>query len=130
MEEKYNEYDMLVNSIYLNICAERKHVGKIILWDFQEHNGADRLYFNVATIVADLNGENIYLDMPLIDYLKMKWKRRKTRKNLRWVNPVMKKKLPNEAKTSVYIILDFVANAYNKDINIFKEINKEYYGWV
>lgn len=130
MEEKYNEYDVLVNSIYLNICAERQHAGKIILWDFQESQDADRLYFNVATIVADLNDENIYLNMPLIDYIKLKWKRRKSRKNLRWINPFMAKNLPVEAKTSVYIILDFVARAYNKDMKIFKEINDEYYGWV
>lgn len=130
MEEMYSEYDVLVNSIYLNICAERQHTGKIVLWDFQESQDADRLYFNVATIVADLNDENIYLNMPLIDYIKLKWKRRKSRKNLRWVTPFMAKNLPNEAKTSVYIILDFVATSYNKDMKIFKKINDAYYGWM
>ena len=130
MEEKYNEYDILVNSIYLNICAERQHAGKIILWDFQESQNGDRLYFNIATIAADLSDENIYLNMPFVQYLKLKWKRRKSRTNLRWVNPLMEKKLPNEVKTSVYIILDYVATSYNKDMKIFKEINDEYYGWV
>lgn len=130
MEEKYNEYDVLVNSVYLNICAERKHIGKIVLWDFQESQDTDRLYFNVATIVADLNDENIYLNMPLIDYIKLKWKYRKSRKNLRWVTPAMKNSLPNEAKTSVYIILDFVASTFKKDMKIFKEINDAYYGWM
>lgn len=130
MEEKYNEYDVLVNSVYLNICAERQHIGKIVLWDFQESQDTDRLYFNVATIVADLNDENIYLNMPLIDYIKLKWKRRKSRKNLRWVTPAMRKSLPDEAKTSVYIILDFVVTSYNKDMKIFKEINDAYYGWI
>lgn len=123
-------YDTIVSTIMQNVLAERRIANKIILWDFQEKQPMDRLYFNVAAIVADMNNEPIYVQMALIPYLKMKWKRRKTRKNLRWIGPIMAKELPNEAKTSVYILMDFVRSFHDVPYEMFKEINDEYYGWV
>ena len=129
MEEKFKEYDSIVNAIMTNVLVERNRCGKFLLWDFNPIHPSDRLYFNVAAIAADLNREFIWLDMPFIDYIKFKWKRRKTRKNLRYFGPIRKKLLDNEYKTSIYIIMDFIAEQLNVTHEMFKEINDAYYGW-
>ena len=124
------KYNQIVGTIMQNVFAERNIANKIILWDFQESQSIDRLYFNVASIVADMGKERMYLQMPFFTYLKMKWRRRKTRKNLRWCGPLRAHKLPNEAKTSIYLIMSFIAEYYNINIKVFEEINNEFYGWV
>ena len=124
------KYNQIVGTIMQNILVERCTTNKIILWDFQESQPMDRLYFNVASIIADLGRECMYIQMPLFAYLKMKWRRRKTRKNLRWCGPLMKKRLPDEAKTSIYLIMSFIAEYYNIDMEVFEDIQNEFYGWV
>lgn len=124
------KYNQIVGTILQNVLAERNITDKIILWDFQESQPMDRLYFNVASIAADVGKECMYVQMPLFAYLKMKWKRRKTRKNLRWCNPLRARKLPDEAKTSVYILMDYVREYYDVSYDTFEKINNEFYGWV
>ena len=123
-------YDEVVGTIMSNVIVERQRCGKIILWDFQEDNDWDRLYFNVAAIVADLNHEVMYLQMPLWKYLRMKWRRRKRRKNLRYLSHSRAENVPYENRTSIYIIMSFIAEFYNLDEDYFGKINSEYYGWV
>lgn len=133
MDEFKNEtptYDEVVGTIMSNVIVERQRCGKIILWDFQEDNDWDRLYFNVAAIIADMNKELIYLQMPFWKYVKMKWKRRKQRKNLRYLSRSRAEDISYESRTSVYIIMDFIRNFYNLDKDDFGKINSEYYGWV
>ncbi len=130
MEDKYKQYDSVVNTIMTNILVERERCGKYILYDFRPSDDADKLYFNVAAIAADLNGEKIYLSMPLLDFIFFWKKRRKKRHNLRWLNPIQKKKLSNEDKTSVSIIMDFICVKLKLNYRLFKEINDEYYGWI
>ncbi len=130
MEDKYKQYDSVVNTIMTNILVERERCGKYILYDFRPSDDADKLYFNVAAIAADLNGEKIYLSMPLLDFIFFWKKRRKKRHNLRWLNPIQKKKLSNEDKTSVSIIMDFICVQLKLNYRLFKEINDEYYGWI
>lgn len=132
MDEFKNEmptYDTVVGTIMSNVIVERQRCGKIILWDFQEDNDWDRLYFNVAAIVADMNHEVMYLQMPFWNYIKMKWKRRKQRKNLRYLSRSRAENVPIENRTSIYIIMSFVAEFYNLPQSYFGEINKVYYGW-
>lgn len=124
------KYNQIVGTIMQNVFAERNIANKIILWDFQESQSMDRLYFNVASIVADMGKERIYLQMPFFTYLKMKWRRRKTRKNLRWCGPLRARKLLDEAKTSVYILMDYVREYYDITPEVFAAINNEFYGWV
>jgi hypothetical protein len=130
MENKYTQYDNVVNTVMTNILVERERCGKYILYDFQPSNDADKLYFNVAAIAADLNKEKIYLGMPLLDFIFFWKKRRKKRHNLRWLNPIQKKKLSDEDKTSVSIIMDFICVQLKLNYRLFKEINDEYYGWI
>lgn len=133
MDEFKNEmptYDTVVGTIMSNVIVERQRCGKIILWDFQEDNDWDRLYFNVAAIAADMNHEVMYLQMPFWNYIKMKWKRRKQRKNLRYLSRSRAEDVPYENRTSIYIIMSFIAEFYNLDKDYFGKINDEYYGWV
>lgn len=130
MESKYIQYDNVVNTIMTNILVERERCGKYILYDFRPSDDADKLYFNVAAIAADLNKEKIYLGMPLLDFIFFWKKRRKKRHNLRWLNPIQKKKLSDEDKTSVSIIMDFICVQLKLNYRLFKEINDEYYGWI
>lgn len=130
MESKYIQYDNVVNTIMTNILVERERCGKYILYDFRPSDDADKLYFNVAAIAADLNGEKIYLGMPLLDFIFFWKKRRKKRHNLRWLNPIQKKKLSDEDKTSIAIIMDFICVQLKLNYRLFKEINDEYYGWI
>lgn len=130
MESKYTQYDNVVSTIMTNILIERERCGKYILYDFQPSNDADKLYFNVATIATDLYREKIYLGMPLLDFIFFWKKRRKKRHNLRWLNPIQKKKLSDEDKTSVSIIMDFICVQLKLNYRLFKEINDEYYGWI
>ena len=123
-------YDEVVATIMSNIIVERHRCNKIVLWDFQEDNDWDRLYFNIAAIVADMNKEPIYLQMPFWKYIKMKWKRRKQRKNLRYLFSWRAKDVPLENRTSVYIIMSFITEFYKLPQSYFGEINKAYYGWV
>ena len=129
-KEKFGRYDEIVNTILKNILVERERCGKILLWDFNPVDHGDRLYFNIAAIVADINKEPMYLNMPLFDYLKFKWKRRKSRKNLRYFGLNQAAKLDDEHKTSIYIIMDFVREQMGFDYSLYKDINDEYYGWV
>lgn len=128
--ETNKQYDEIVATIMANVLSERKIAGKIVLWDFQSNESLDRLYFNVASIVSDMEKENIYLQMPFIDYLKLKWQFHKIRKNLRWCSPMMARELSDESKTSIYIIMSFIAEYYNIDMKIFEAIQNEFYSWV
>ena len=129
-ETVYKTYDSIVSTVMMNILVERERCGKFLLYDFKGNNGAEKLYFNVAAIASDLRKEPIYLDMPLIDYIKFWLKRHKSRKNLRWFGPISKRKLADEHKTSVYILMDFIREQLNFDEKIYDDINNEYYGWV
>lgn len=128
--ETEKKYDEIIGTIIQNVISERRIAGKIVLWDFQESQAMDRLYFNVASIVSDMNGEKLYIQAPLLTYLEMKWKRRKSRKNLRWCGPLMARQLPDEAKTSIYIIMDCVREYHDIAFEVFEEINNEFYGWI
>ena len=129
MENYYKKYDEVVSVIMTNVLVERERCGKYILYDFDETDDANKLYFNVTTVAADLNNEKIYVDMPLLSYIKFWKKRSKKRSNLRWFNWFQKKKL-NKYRTSVDLIMNFICEQLKLNYRLFKEINDEYYGWV
>lgn len=124
------KYNQIVATLMQNVIAQYGAADhKIVLWDFQENQPYDRLYFNVAAIVANWKKKRMYVQMPFIDYVRFKWKRRKTHRSLRWCGPLMAHTLPNEAKTSIYLIVDFVREFYNESYDTFEKINNEFYGW-
>lgn len=129
-ECRYKKYDEVVTTIMKNVIVERQRNNRFILFNFNTKSNTDRLYFNVALIAAILGKEKIYLDMPLLSYIKFWIKRRKKCRNLQWLNFFQKKKIAEENKTSVSTIMNFVAEQLNVDDSYFKAINDEYYGWI
>ena len=129
MEDYHKKYDEVVNVVITNVLVERQRCGKYVLYDFDPADDANKLYFNVTTVAADLNKEKIYLDMPLLDYIKFWKKRCKKRSNLRWFNWFLKRKL-NQYRVSVDIIMNYICAELKLNYRLFKEINDEYYGWV
>ena len=129
-DTKYKQYDSVVSTVMMNILVERERCGRFLIYDFDQNDDGNRLYFNVMAVAADLEREKIYLDMPLLDFIFFWKKRRKNRKNLRWFNPIQKRKLSDENKTSTSIIMDFICEKMNLNYRLFKEINDEYYGWI
>lgn len=130
MENKYELYDFVVSTVMTNVLVERKRCGKFLLYDFRPDIPMDRLYFNVAAVAADLEREQLYLHMPFWEYIKLRMKFKKKRTNLKWFSPWAEKKLDDENKTSVGMIMHFVSERLDVLIDLFKEINDEYYGWV
>lgn len=129
MDNKFIEYDKVVNVIAQNVLVERQRCGRFLLYDFDQTQNEDQLYYNVMAVMADVKKEKLYIDMPFFQYIKFKLHRFRVRRNLRWFGPIQKKKLSDENKTSVYIIMDFIREQLNLTDNFFKEINDEYYGW-
>lgn len=130
MEDKYSLYDSVVTTIMTNVLVERERCGKFLLYDFDPNLDLDRLYFNVAAIAADIRRENLYLHMPFWSYVKFRIKRWKKRMNLKWFSPSQAKELDDDHKTSVTILMYFIADQLNIPTDLFKEINDAYYGWV
>ena len=129
MDNTYTLYDTVVSTIMSNVMVERARCGKILLYDFRPELDMDKLYFNVAAIVADMSREKLYLHMPLRDYIRFRMKFWKKRTNLRWFSPWAEKKLEDGNKTSVGIIMSFVEEQLKLPKGLFKEINDAYYGW-
>lgn len=129
-ETKYKMYDNVVSTVMMNVIVEKQRCGKFLIYDFDQTDDGNKLYFNVMSVAADLEKEKIYLDMPLLDFIFFWKKRRKNRKNLRWFGPLQKRKLSDENKTSTLIIMDFICEQLNLNYRLFKEINDEYYGWI
>ena len=130
MEDKYSLYDSVVTTILTNVLVERERCGKFLLYDFDPNLDLDRLYFNVAAIAADIRKENLYLHMPFWSYVKFRIKRWKKRMNLKWFSPSQAKELDDDYKTSITILMYFIADQLNIPTDLFKEINDAYYGWV
>lgn len=130
MENKYELYDFVVSTVMTNVLVERQRCGKFLLYDFRPDIPMDRLYFNVAAIAADLEREKLYLHMPFWEYIKLRLKFKKKRTNLKWFSSWEERKLNDENKTSVGMIMHFISEQLDVLIDLFKEINDEYYGWV
>ena len=126
---KYKTYDNVVSTVMMNVLVERKRCGSFIVYDFDQDENSNRLYFNVTAVAADINKEYFYIHMPLLSYIKLKFKWRK-RKNFRWFGPIKNKKLDPQCKTSTTILMDFISEQLNVPYTIFEDINNEYYGWV
>lgn len=130
MDNKYVLYDSVVSTIMTNVMVEHTRCGKFLLYDFKPELDMDKLYFNVAAIAADMMREKLYLHMSFLNYIKFRIKFWKKRTNLKWFSPWSEKKLDNEYKTSVGVLMSFIEEQLKLSKGLFKEINDAYYGWV
>ena len=130
MENKYKQYDDVINIIMTNILIEKERCDKFILYSFHPDNGANKLYFNVAAIAADMSREKMFLEMSLIDYFKFKRGRGRKQKNVRWFGLWRKKDKDEKNRVDIDVIMDYIQTQLKLDDNLFEEINNEYYGWI
>lgn len=127
-DPKYALYDSVVQTIMTNILIEHERCKKYIVSKFDQTDDTHKLYFNIVSVAADLTKENIYLDMPLLDYIKFRKKRRKKRSNLRWFNFFQRKRI-TEKIVEIDELMGFICSELNLNYRLYKEINDEYYGW-
>ena len=129
-KEKIKEYDNVVQTIMNNVFVERQRLGIYLLYNFKPTNGAQKLFFNVTAIAADINKEFIYLDMPIWSYLKFRHKFGKKRQNLRWWGPLKRRKIKEKDIAGAQEMMDFIRDAMSIKESLYEEINNEYYGWA
>lgn len=127
---KIYQYDNIVQTIMTNVLIEHARLGGFVLKDFKPTNGAQKLYFNITAVAADLSKELIYLDMPLLSYLKLRLKFGRKRKNLRHFTSRYKNEIDIVEAIEVQEMMDFVYKELSLEGEIFEEINNEYYGWI
>lgn len=127
--DKIKQYDRVVQSIMTNVLIEQKRNGKFIIYKFDPGDEAQRLFFNVTAVAADLDKELIYLDMSLWKYIRFRLKFGHKRKNLRWF-----KRFSHQINVSDIVetqeLMAFICKAFNISKEKCGEINNEYYGWV
>lgn len=128
--KKIAEYDRVIQTLLTNVLVERERNQCFLLYNFKPINAAQKLYFNVTTIAADVAKENIYLHMPLRKYLKLRFAFGKKRRNLKWFSPIKNRKLDSSSKVDVQVITDYVYQELNINEELYESINNEYYGWI
>lgn len=121
-------YDEIIGTLLMNVLAEEKRCGKVVLKNFHVENPAHRLYFEAAVIANAISRAPIYMDMSLWEYLRFKYQKRhkKMRKTIRRYTTPVAAEMKVEA-TKIGTILDHVASYYNIDNEVYGDILKEYY---
>lgn len=130
-------YDQIIAVVINNVMSERMLNGKIILRDFDPTNPNHRLYYMASMILADARGENIYLSMPFLKYIKFRWQTRK-RKNLHYLfkSDIEEIELcasqPDYEVATVDTLMDYISrwaqDTYGITLEEFRNIFNEVYG--
>lgn len=128
-KEVIQEYDKIVQAIMTNVLIEKERLGNFIIYKFNPDDDAQKLYFNVTTVAADLIRQPIYLDMSLWTYLRFRFKFGRKRRNLRWFGRLRRKVNAKEI-VDTQELMDFIGKEFDIDRKMFNNINNEYYGWV
>ena len=123
------EYDKIVQSVMTNILIEKERLGNFIIYKFNPDDDAQKLYFNVTTVAADLTRQPIYLDMSLWTYLRFRFKFGRKRRNLRWFGR-LRRKVNTKEIVDTKELMDFIGKEFDINRKMFNNINNEYYGWV
>ena len=120
-------YDEVVGSLVGNVLAEQSINHKIILKDYNDEDNTHRLYLNAAIIVSDLSQQPIFINTTFFKFLKLKWRRKILRKQLRRIKDTDLELLDSEV-TSIDKILDYVCSNYEINRDKMGKINEEFYG--
>lgn len=121
-------YDDIIGTLLMNVLSEDQRCGDIVLKDFHAERFSHKLYFEAAIIANAICHSPIYLNMPLIEYLKFKYSKRnkKMHKSIHRYNTLVAGTL-KAAPTQLSLILDHVADYYKIDNEVYTKIYKEYY---
>lgn len=120
MEENiYQKYDKIIAITISNILSFSKD-NKILLGSFNEKDINHLFFFEIAKIVKTCWNFNIYVEMPLLKYIKFYFKNRKLKiKRL--------KKENSKNKININTVLDFEKTQINEQDDIFEKIYNIYY---
>lgn len=120
-------YDKIVGSIMGNILSEKNINKKIILKGYNDNDPAHKLYLNAAVIISDLSNEPIFINSSFLTFVKLKWRRRKLGKQIRYLKAINLESIDSEI-TPIDTIIDYVCRTYNIEREVMTEINNTYYG--
>ena len=122
MEDKYKLYDELLATLYVNIQVEYGRDEGIYIYGYTDTPECN-VYMRMAEAHADLNDIQIVMLMPLMPYLRFKFKRWKVRKRYKWIAP----QKYYETVTPLTEITRFVAEHFKQPYSIYEDIYNEYY---
>lgn len=119
--DKYNEYDRILEACINNIIvtAKEKHNNIIYIDKFNINSVEDLLYLEMCNIIQMLYGYPIYIEVNLIDYIKLKIKNKK--KNLQI------KKVKKSYKSGRKEMMKSVINDFKKNNVVYRHIYNAYY---
>ena len=120
-------YDKIVGSIMGNILSEKNINKKIILKGYNDNDPAHKLYLNAAVIISDLSNEPIFINSSFLTFVKLKWRRRKLGKQIRYLKAINLESIDSEI-TPIDTIIDYVCRTYDIERETMAEINNTYYG--
>ena len=119
-EELYNLYDKVVSATYANIFSLSKN--DIVFKNYYYKNKSHRFFLEVATMVAYMTNKEIYLNIPLWELIKIKFKKKN-----KHIHRISKKKLEKLNAIDIIEVGLFESAAFNVEPSIFGEIYEAYY---
>lgn len=117
-EDKFNLYDQVVGTTFVNIYSLSKDNNKIILEKFNYNCGVSRVFLEVAFMVSQFTGKEVYISTSIMDYLKIKYKYRKNK--IRFAKAT-------EKGIDIYSVAAHQAIEMGQTSDIYDEIFKTYY---
>lgn len=121
--EKFNEYDRILEACINNIIttAKNKHHNTIYIDNFNIDNINDLLYLEMCNIAQLYFSFPIYIEVNLIDYIKLKIKNRKKSLKIKKINK------KNCLKSDREEMMKLVQNWHKKKPTIYADIYNSYY---
>lgn len=120
-----DKYNIIIASIMTNIQVEARCVdGQVILKDLNLKDPAHRLYLQVASLYAGVEGIPCYLDVPFPTYVRFILRHFKNRHSYRHISKsdIPKRVVPTNE------ITEYVRKSFRMDRAEFALINSRVYG--
>ena len=137
--DKERIYDEIISVSISNAGAERQRNGICLLNNFEPKNPRHMLYYEASLIYCSIIGEPLYLNMPLLKYIKFILHHWPSHKQLKYMSltKISEKELDESYDLEFTIapvdkIMDYVANwaheMYDMSAEDFDKIYEEVYG--
>ena len=127
LQERYILYNKMFNALVVNFYSKSKEpngrIKRIHINFFEDNNFYHELVLFAANTAATIWGGEIYLNMSLFEFIKWKWPRRKTHKNVHWLR---------KPDTTYHGIcpkteLNFVTKGFEQHISIWWDIYHDFF---
>lgn len=120
-------YNKMFNALVTNIYSKSKNlqgrINQVNINFFDPDNVQHQVMLFAANAATVIKGGDIYLNMPLIKFIKWKWPRRKTHKNVHWLHKVdiSSHGLNPEEE------LTYISKAFEVDQQIWEDIYNDFF---